>query len=293
MSKWWDKSITLVEGCSPVSDGCKKCWSAGVTHRFHRAKGLTKDSCFNGKVICREDRLDEILKRKKPTRWTIWNDLFHPGVPFEFIDKVSEVTEVTPWHTYQLLTKRPEIMLEFFKWRWNNADQHKLNCLDAKLWKTKHNIDDNCMYVPNQWLGTSVENQKWLDIRAPLLLQIQAAVLFLSIEPMLGPIDVQHYLSYPSLRCSAVIRREKLKAINWVIIGCESNGSHLGRMGEFKNWYEWLSAAYSVVKQCKAAKVPVFIKQIPQIKNARWCLEKDINNFPTKLQRQEYPNENE
>lgn len=73
-SEWWDYSIELVSGCTPVSESCEHCWSASMASRF-RPK-LTTKGHFNGKVIFNEKALDRILDRKKPTRWVIWNDLF-------------------------------------------------------------------------------------------------------------------------------------------------------------------------------------------------------------------------
>lgn len=303
MSKWWDKSITLVEGCSPVSEGCKKCWSAVVTHRFHHSKGLTANNRFNGKIICRGDRLDEILKRKKPTRWTIWNDLFHPSVEIGFLTHVFDTIEQCPQHIFQILTKRPENI--------------------KTLWANKSERGDNWQYMregtilPNVWWGTSCENQKWLDIRAPLILQIPAAVIFLSLEPMLGSMDIKKYIwlrqkcvdkngcgftgaSYEfdnpkkkeAYRCPQCGKNHNYlctNSVDWVIIGVESNGAHLNRMGEFESWYKWLEAAFRIVHQCKTTSVPVFVKQIPRYENGKWRLEKDITKFPKSLQYQDFP----
>ena len=77
--KYWQCSLTLVEGCTPVSAGCDNCWSAGAWHRFKR--GLTDDKGkFTGEVVIRESRLDLPLKTKNPTVWAVWNDLFHENV---------------------------------------------------------------------------------------------------------------------------------------------------------------------------------------------------------------------
>lgn len=165
--KWWDKSITLVDGCTPVSDGCDHCWAAGMAHRFQG--GLTTDEIggrFNGKIICREDRLERILKRKKPTRWVIWNDLFHPSVPVTFIDRIRYVIRDCPQHTFQILTKRPQ-----------------------RMWKYFYGYEP----LPNLWLGVTIESPNYWK-RAKILQEIPAAIKFLSLEPLianLGDLDLR------------------------------------------------------------------------------------------------------
>ncbi len=156
--QWWDKSITLVEGCSPVSAGCTHCWSAGMANRFRPE--FTTNGHFNGKVVCREDRLENILKRKKPTRWTIWNDL--PLAPYEFWVKVMTVIKQCKQHTFQILTKRPEILLQYCTSLYEHGSPPE-----------------------NLWLGVTVcvpdEKHKIDTLR-----KIPAAVRFLSIEPCLA-----------------------------------------------------------------------------------------------------------
>ncbi len=245
MSKWWDKSITLVEGCTPVSEGCKHCWSAGMTHRFHKDERFTTDNgVFNGMICCRDDRLVEITKRKKPTRWTIWNDLFHPTVPFEFIDKVMAVIALTP-HIYQVLTKRHERMLEYFE---DYIRRISFISKAAKALKLPHN---DTMYTPdggkgvyqfdipikNLWLGVTAENQAWWEKRKEDFFNIPATVHFVSNEPLLGPI---------------VYTDEDLERLDWVIVGGESGS---GARPLHPAW------AKSIRDQCKEAGVPFFFKQ--------------------------------
>ncbi len=241
MSKWWDKSITLVEGCSPVSTGCEHCWSAGMAHRFRRSLTTTKGA-FNGKIICREDRLGEILKRKKPTRWTIWNDLFHPGVPFEFIDKVFDTMLSCRQHTFQLLTKRPERALEYY-----DGVQSDSNIMGEPA--MIDSIGANHIH-----LGVTVCNQKEADEKIPILLQIPAAKRFLSIEPMLGVIDLSA-ISKPEQGCvkaNVLDRHGKHCGLDWVIVGGESGP---GARPMHPDW------ARGIRDQCQAAGVPFFFKQ--------------------------------
>ena len=165
-------------------------------------------------------------------------DLF--AFPFDFIDKVIEVAEVTPWHTYQILTKRPERMLEYFKWRWNNADQHTLDCTKAKQWKKEHNVKMDNMFVPNLWLGVTAEDQDMWDKRKEAFFNTPAAIHFVSNEPLLRAIKYSD---------------EDLKRLDWCIIGCESGP---GRRFCDHHW------ANNLVKQCKAAGVACFVKQLQE-----------------------------
>ena len=247
--KWWDKSITLVEGCTPISDGCKNCWSAGMGHRFHGKKGLTTDGHYNGKIICRADRIKE-LGRGEPKRWVIWNDLFHPQVPFEFIDKVFAIMALCPQHTFLILTKRPDIMKKYMltKHRWKN---HVL--LEAEkihsAWQTplKYHWPQSHIH-----LGVTVCTPDELP-KINILRTIPAAHRFVCFEPLL------HYMG-----------KLNLEGIDWVIVGCESLGSRAGR---FQDGYD--EAALDIIRQCEAAGVLVWHKQRPD--NGK--VSKDMNKW--------------
>ncbi len=304
---WTEHTWSPVCGCTKISDGCKFCYAEKMAYRLAsmpttrwKYNGLLdwnvskKRYEWNGNVYCDESALQIPLKRKQPTMYFVpsMGDLFHKDVPFEFIDKVVEVTEVTPWHTYQFLTKRPERMLEYFKWRWNNADQHTLDCTKAKQWKKEHNIKMDNMYIPNVWLGTSISSPKDYENVAHLK-KCSAKVLFLSIEPMIESIRLTD---------------DTLDKISWVIVGAESKGAHPGR--ECK-----IESIRNVVQQCQAAGVKCSVKQVhlwkanePNKKYYRLyetaeeaqsqfggckpklVLIKDINKFPKDLQVQEMPN---
>jgi protein gp37 len=151
------------------------------------------------------------------------SDLFHEAVPFEFVNEVFAVMSMTPQHTYQILTKRPERMAKYMLLRMGRRP------------------------LPNVWLGTSVENQTTADERIPHLLRCPAAVRFLSCEPLLGPISF-------SVKCPPEyqphIRHDR---IGWVITGGESGP------GARPCNVEWIR---SIVLRCKAAQVPVFVKQL-------------------------------
>jgi protein gp37 len=153
------------------------------------------------------------------------SDLFHENLSDEDIERVFAVMTACPRHTFQILTKRPARMREFVGQR-----------VAAGVW-----WDDKTPWLPNVWLGVSVEDQQRADERIPLLLKTPAALRFVSVEPMLGPVDLG---SWPGL---------ELKGINWVIAGCESGP---GRRPAELDWFRSLAA------QCVSKSVPFFLKQV-------------------------------
>ena len=108
--KYWDIGVTLVDGCTKKSLGCQFCWSEAVSARFKRVPELITDSGkFNGKIRVNPHLLKR-FNQKKPTRFAIWNDLFHEDVPDAFINDAWDTMLINDRHTYQILTKRPERM---------------------------------------------------------------------------------------------------------------------------------------------------------------------------------------
>lgn len=156
--EWTERTWNPVTGCTKQSSGCAHCYAETMARRLH-AMGLKKYS--NGfEPTLHPESLDEPLAWKKGSSIFVcsMSDLFHPNVPFEFIDKVMATIEATPQHRYQLLTKRAERMAEYFSMR----------------------------EVPvNAWLGVTVECRQVLS-RIDALRSIEdATVRFLSCEPLL------------------------------------------------------------------------------------------------------------
>jgi protein gp37 len=243
MSKieWTDKTWNPVTGCTKVSQGCKNCYAERMYERFN-GHGSFKN------VTCHQDRLTQPMKWKKPSMIFVnsMSDLFHEDVPFIFIDAVFSVMSDIDHHIYQVLTKRPQRMVEFFKWK---RDEFGVP------WQPK----------PNVWLGVSVEDQKAADERIPLLLQVPAAVRFLSCEPLLGPVrltqidaDAAGHKEYCTInaltgRHTDMARPcEDVPSIHWVICGGESGP---GARPMNPDW------AQSLRDQCASAEVPFFFKQ--------------------------------
>jgi protein gp37 len=185
--EWTDASWNPVTGCSKVSPGCKHCYAETFAERFRGVPGHPYGQGFDLKLW--PERLQFPRAWKSPRRIFVnsMSDLFHQGVPTEFIDRVFETMREATHHQFQLLTKRPERMAEYLMSRkWGPTLSHA---------------------SPHIWLGTSIETEAYLH-RAQLVAALPAAVRFVSCEPLLGPLDLTGVLG-PG-------------GINWVIVGGES-----------------------------------------------------------------------
>lgn len=270
--KYWDRAWSLVEGCTPVSVACDNCWLAGMDDRFNG--GFTEGGRFKGEINMRADRLGLPMKTNKPTVWAVWSDLFHESVPFVFtLSALIHAVGSYDRHKYLILTKRPQTALEFFEWM-----------KDAPV---TAEIRD-CF-----WFGTTVENQQAADDRIPQLLQVLGKK-FLSIEPMLGPVDLARItedagdeygdgaIFFDALTGERWMRdgfeKEQpfVPRLDWVILGCESGPKR--RPMDIK----W---ARDVIRQCKAAGVPVFVKQL----DINGKVSKKMEEWPEDLRVRELP----
>lgn len=285
--EWCDATWSPIVGCSKISPGCKFCYAERTAIRLNgifAAKGddnnwakmsnvlewdyskpefyeFGKATGWNGEVELFVNRLDQPRHWRTPRRIFVcsMSDLFHPKVPFEFIDKVFDVIRRTPQHTYQILTKRIKRMADFI----------------YQAYGVNHELG-------NAWLGVSISNQAEADEKIPILLQIPAAIRFLSIEPMLESIEIpKEYLGKEIDHYFGKAREKELTAkqfisgnypddfIDWGICGCES-GPKRRPCPDIKD----------IVGQFHAAQIPLFVKQI----NVNGKVVKMPKNFP-----QEYP----
>lgn len=181
--EWTDATWNPVTGCSKVSPGCANCYAETLSLRFGwSAKPWTPANATEN-VILHAERLLLPTRWRQPRRVFVnsMSDLFHELVPDPYIRQVFEVMVRCPRHEFQVLTKRPE----------------RMRALQG-LWTGRHESP------PNVWLGTSIENDRWVG-RADDLRATSAAVRFISAEPLLGPL--------PSL---------DLTGIDWLIVGGES-----------------------------------------------------------------------
>ena len=186
--EWTDETWNPIRGCSAVSPGCENCYAQLMAHRFSGPgkayEGLTRltghGPKWTGRIRVVPTKLEEPLHWRKPRKIFVnsMTDIFHKDVPMDFIDAIVEVMRKADWHRFQVLTKRAERFPE----------------IDRLIGKWPENV----------WMGVSVENDDYTD-RIDLLRTSAAAVKFLSLEPLLGPL--------PDL---------DLDRIDWVIVGGES-----------------------------------------------------------------------
>jgi protein gp37 len=289
--EWTDASWSPIVGCTMVSEGCRNCYAVTMTRRL-AAMGQAKyaglvnpgKGHFNGVVRLHEPSLELPLRWRKPRRIFVnpMSDLFHERLPDGAIDRIFAVMALCPQHVFQVLTKRPERMQQYLsagnrralvqegveRIRPSRAPRHWYHIADSAL-------AVNPWPLPQVWVGVSVEDQAAADERIPLLLETPAAVWFLSVEPLLGPIDL-------NLWRQGHFNGER--ALHWVIAGGESGP---GARPMDPSW------ARSIRDQCLEADVPCFVKQM----GSRWPGRQgrdfkggDIDSFPEDLRVREMPN---
>lgn len=244
---WWDKALSLVDGCTPVSEGCDHCWLRAMDKRF----GKDAPPHF------RPDRLEIPLRRKKPTVYAIWSDLFHECVSDEEIDRAFAVMALCPQHEFLVPTKRPERMVKYIQTQDGDREPETgcgtrraiaMQALDISIEALAANptsvVGDSLIIgekgldawpIPNIMVGTTCENQEQADQRIPHLLEYPGKK-FISIEPMLGPVHILGWLPF----------------IDWVICGCESGPKHRPMK---RDWVE------SLRDDCKTTRTAFFFKQ--------------------------------
>ncbi len=247
--EWATRVWNPVTGCSPVSAGCENCYAKRMANRLRGRAGYPRENPFD--VTLHNGRLDQPFHWRTSERVFLCSmgDLFHEDVPHGNIVSVLSHIEAAPQHTFMVLTKRPAIMLDHFS----------------------RGLSQKFPILPNLWLGITAENQKTADERIPLLLQTPAAKRFVSVEPMLGPVDFgfpTYELFHPAHEtyfeiCGdmengrlvderAGIRRGWHRGLHWVICGGESGP---GARPMHPGWPR------SLWDQCQAAGVPFFFKQ--------------------------------
>ena len=261
--EWTDTTWNPIRGCTRVSAGCQHCYAESVAARFSGPglpyEGLTKlvggDRRWTGEVRLVEEALTQPLRWKRPRRIFVnsMSDLFHEAAPNAAIDRIFAVMALAPHHTFQILTKRPNLMNAYLTHEWTGFRiRNEMQTI------TPQSIINMDWPLTNVWLGVSVENQGTADERIPLLLAAPAAKRFISAEPLLGPVDLQRVEGVSGIVKTLTGAHHGLggvaigSGLDWVICGGES-GPHARPM--HPNW------ARSLRDQCAAAGVPFFFKQ--------------------------------
>jgi protein gp37 len=253
--------------CEKISLGCKNCYASAMQRRFGTPKfpgaplaatlPIGDNGCVAVKggleVFLDESKLQDVLRRRKPTRffWCDMSDAFGSWVPDEWLDRMFAVMALTPQHTHQVLTKRPERMAEYFATGQGKYERQDMVAGDVAVFADLNGRDpfeEVTKFpwpLPNVWLGTSVENQQQADARIPHLLRTPAAVRFLSCEPLLSRVDL-------GLRNWANIDRDDCR-LGWVITGGESGP------GARPCSIDWIRL---IIEDCQLAGIPCFNKQL-------------------------------
>ncbi len=256
--EWADKVWNPITGCSPISEGCNNCYARRMANRLKGRCGYPADDPF--RVMAHFGRVQEPLGWKKPKRVFVCSmgDLFHKDVNFFWIDEVFEYMLRAPHHTYMVLTKRPQRLYE-----WCDSTGNRSELLQRS----------------RAWIGVTAENQKRADERTPILLQIPAAVRFVSVEPMLGPVDFDEIkigCAHRPLYCACSADCDHAK-LDWVISGGETGA---GARPMHPDW------ARSLRDQAVSAGVPFFFKgwgrwiQNPSNAGKRTLDGREWNEFP-------------
>jgi protein gp37 len=223
--EWTERTWNVVTGCHEVSPGCDHCYAKTFAERWRGVAGHAFQNGFD--LTLRPERLAQPRSWRKPSVVFVnsMSDLFHKDVPDDFIARVF-LEMLTPYgHTYQVLTKRPERMRRIVRKIYENGF-------------TQIHFDEKIAFEDRVekhiWLGVSIESNEYAW-RADMLRETPAAVRFLSVEPMLGPID-----------------KVDLAGIDWVIVGGESGP---GARPMHSRW------ALDVRNRCEAHGIPFFFKQ--------------------------------
>jgi len=205
--EWTESTWNPLTGCTKISPGCKHCYAERMAKRL---QAMGQPNYRNGFKLTLHDHALEIpLHWKQPQMIFVnsMSDLFHEEVPLEFIQKVFDTMTKASWHTFQVLTKRSDKLLE---------------------------LDNELLWPENVWMGVSIENEDY-TFRTDHLRKTHAVTKFLSLEPLLGPLEGLN-----------------LSGIHWVIVGGESGP---GARPIQESW------VISIRDQCLNANVPFFFKQ--------------------------------
>jgi protein gp37 len=242
--EWTDRSANPIRArhkvtgkvgwhCVKWSKGCASCYAEAINKRFGTGLPFVKSSADEVELFLDGRPLEALVRLRRPSRVFLCDmtDLFQEGVTWRMVDAVFAAMERARHHTFQILTKRADRMAAYVEGLRR----------EASWWP-----------LPNVWLGVSIEDQATADERIPHLLKVPASVRFLSVEPLLGPVDLT---AIRRTRAEGYMRPldGRFNRIGWVIVGGESGP------GARPLHVDWIR---SIVDQCREAGVPCFVKQM-------------------------------
>jgi len=210
--EWTEQTWNPSAGCTKISSGCKNCYAEIMAKRLKAIGTEGYENGFEFNIV--ESRLNDPLKRKKPTVYFVnsMSDIFHEDMPTEYLNRIFDVIENTPYHTYQILTKRADKMFDYLSSR---------------------NIPKNI------WLGVTVENKKDGLPRIDKLRSLNASVLFLSVEPLLEDLGIINLENIDwVIVCGESGNKARPMDVNWVMSikrQCVENDIAFF----FKQWGTW------------------------------------------------------
>lgn len=308
--EWTDATWNPLAGCTVTSPGCANCYAmrAAASGRLRgnpKYDGLTKivngKPVWTGRIGEGEDRVwEQPLRWRKPRRVFVnsMGDLFHPNVTDAQIDRAFAIMALAPAHTFQILTKQAERMRDYMDGlHCDGARRFNVMAAGERYWRDSPDDEPPHDYdvwpLPNVWLGVSVEDEKHADARIPVLLDTPAARRFISVEPLLGPLDLtaldlaESGIMLDALTGKCVDAHFSGPALDHVIVGGESGPGSRDCPVE---------AIESIVRHCRAAGVPVFVKQLgakPVLNGQRLSLKDgkggDMSEWPRSLQVRQMP----
>lgn len=260
--EWTDATWNAVRGCTRVSEGCRNCYAETVAHRFSGEgqpyEGLIKKGRWNGQVKFVREHLLDPLRWKRPRKVFVnsMSDVFHEGFTNEQIAAQFAVMCAAPRHSFQVLTKRPARMREFFLWLTEGDDPDEMLMCSLDQILERGEMDDvqlkaldriifpeegwaSAYCAPHIMIGVSIEDQRAADERLPYMAWLSSEFgfqTFVSCEPLLGAVELGAYA----------------EILDWVIVGGESGA------GARPMRPEW---ARALRDECHEADTPFFFKQ--------------------------------
>ncbi|MDN3688667.1 DUF5131 family protein [Cyclobacterium jeungdonense] len=251
--QWTDYTWNIAVGCTKVDEDCKYCYMY---------RDSMKNTRYDPKVVRKTKTVfTKPLRIKEPSRIFVSSltDVFHPEID-AFRDEMWEIIRQCPQHTFQILTKRPERIIDHLPKDWGDG------------WD-------------NVWMGTSIGSEDSIH-RVVHLFDFESKFVFLSIEPLHGPIDLRKLKKYYGF-CEGYF--QLLPGIDWVIIGGES-GNETGKYRYRPCKLEWIR---TIVEECQEADIPVFVKQLGTHLAKELSLKDrhggDISEWPEDVRVREFP----